>query len=111
MVFFLVFFGLWLASFVYWIIAIVEVARIPDQQFRAAGAEKTVWVLIVVLTQIIGALVWRFTKRRDVLAAAGRIPAPAPGWYPEPGSGALRWWDGVQWTDARHEPPPRHGSG
>lgn len=27
------------------------------------------------------------------------IPAqsPAPGWYPD-GSGATRWWDGVQWT-------------
>lgn len=22
---------------------------------------------------------------------------PAPGWYPD-GSGALRWWDGTQWT-------------
>jgi len=103
--FFLAFFGLWIAGFVYWIVALVEVVRIPDQQFRAAGTDKTVWVLVVVLTQIIGALIWRFAKRNDVLAAAGRIPAPPPGWYPEPGSGALRWWDGTRWTDARHSPP------
>jgi hypothetical protein len=103
--FFLLFFGLWIAAFVYWIVALVEVVRLPDQQFRAAGTDKTVWVLVVVLAQIIGALIWRFAKRNEVLAAAGRIPAPPPGWYPEPGSGALRWWDGSRWTDVRHQPP------
>ena len=103
---FLVFFGLWAAAFVYWIIALVEVVRIPEQQFRAVGAEKLVWVLIVVLAQIVGALIWRFAKRGEVLAAASRIPAPPPGWYPEPGTGILRWWDGMRWTDVRHEPPP-----
>jgi hypothetical protein len=103
---FLLFIGLWVAGLVYWIVAIVEVARIPDAQFRAAGAEKIVWLLVVILLQIIGALVWRFAKRDDVLAAVGRIPAPPPGWYPEAGTGALRWWDGMRWTDARHQPPP-----
>lgn len=24
-------------------------------------------------------------------------PAAAPGWYPEPGTGAQRWWDGQAW--------------
>ena len=103
--FFVLFFGLWVAALVYWIVALVEVVRLPDHQFQAAGSEKTVWVLIVVLTQIVGALIWRFAKRREVLAAAGRIPAPPAGWYPEPGTGALRWWDGSRWTDVRHMPP------
>lgn len=94
-------FGLSIAGFVYWIIAIVEVARIPDPQYRAAGTEKLTWVLVVVLAQIIGALVWYFSKRSDVLAAAGRVPTPPPGWYPDPGGGSLRWWDGYRWTDAR----------
>jgi uncharacterized protein DUF2510 len=104
--FILLFFGLWIAAMVYWIVALVEVVKIPEQQFRAVGGDKLVWVLIVVLAGIIGALIWRFAKRAEVLAAAGRIPAPPPGWYPEPGSGGLRWWDGTRWTDARHLPPP-----
>ena len=108
--FFLLFFALWVAGFVYWIVALVEVVRLPEQQYRAAGADKTVWILIVVLTQIVGALIWRFAKRGEVLAAAGRIPPPPPGWYPEPGAGALRWWDGTRWTEARHVPPPPSGS-
>jgi hypothetical protein len=102
---FLLFFALWAAALVYWIVALVEVVRIPEPQFRTAGTDKTMWILIVVLAGIVGALVWYFAKRDEVRAAAGRIPAPPPGWYPEPAGGGMRWWDGVQWTDARHIPP------
>ena len=32
--------------------------------------------------------------------------ASAAGWYPDPyGSGALRWWDGVRWSDQLASPP------
>jgi hypothetical protein len=103
---FLLFLALWVGGLVYWIVAIVEVARTPDHQFRAAGSEKTAWVLIVVLAGIVGALVWRFAKRKNVLTARYLIPSPPPGWYPEPGTGAFRWWDGIRWTEARHQPPP-----
>lgn len=35
-----------------------------------------------------------------------RIDAPAPGWYPDPESRTnLRWWDGLDWTDAHRAPP------
>jgi hypothetical protein len=104
--FFLVVFGASIAGMVYWVIALVEIARIPDQQFRAAGSDKTTWVLVVGLTQIVGALVWHFTVRANVVAAAGRIPAPPPGWYPSPDNGVFRWWDGGRWTEASHVPPP-----
>ena len=100
------FLGLWAAALVFWILAIVEVAKIPDWQFKAVGSEKIVWLLIVVLLGIIGALIWLLAKRSDVKAGAGRIPTPPPGWSPEPGVGSLRWWDGVRWSDARHFPPP-----
>ena len=102
----IVFLAIWVAAVVYWIVVIVEVAKIPDLQFRAAGSEKIVWLLIVILLGIIGSLVWRFAKRDDVLRHAGVVPPPPPGWYPEAGSGTLRWWDGVRWTDVRHFPPP-----
>jgi hypothetical protein len=102
----LLFFAIWVAAFVYWIVVIVEVSRIPDSQFRAIGSEKLVWLLIVILGGIIGSLVWRFAKRDEVRRSAGAIPPPPPGWYPEAGSGTLRWWDGLRWTEWRHYPPP-----
>lgn len=42
-----------------------------------------------------------------------RRPGPAPrppGWYVEPASGQLRWWDGVEWNDAA-APYQRSGGG
>ena len=104
-IFFLAVAALIAAAIVYWIIAVLEVARLPEPQFRAAGTEKLTWLLVVALTGIIGALVWRFAKRAEVLAAAGRLPPAPPGWYPEPGAGTLRWWDGGRWTDHRHAAP------
>jgi hypothetical protein len=97
---------LWVAALVYWIVVIVEVAKIPDMQFRAAGSEKIVWLLIVILGGIIGSFVWRFAKRDEVVRYGGAIPPPPPGWYPEGATGTLRWWDGFRWTDVRHFPPP-----
>ena len=98
--------ALWIAGFVYWIVALVEVARIPDHQFRAAGNDKTVWVLIVALVGFIGALIWLFAARSKVLEAAGWQPAMPPGWYPDSATGGWRWWDGQQWTNAYQAPPP-----
>ena len=35
-----------------------------------------------------------------------RSDAPPAGWYPDPLSRTrLRWWDGLDWTDARRAPP------
>jgi Protein of unknown function (DUF2510) len=87
------------------VITLIEVVRIPDHQYRAGGADKTVWVLVVGLAGWIGALVWRFTVRDTVLAAEGYIPPPPPGWYPDPGTGAWRWWNGQTWSGPPHTPP------
>jgi hypothetical protein len=102
---FFVIFAVWLGGIVYWIVALVEVAKIPDHQYRAAGTDKTVWILVVALTGVIGALIWLLAKRSDVRAAAGRLPAAPAGWYPQP-DGGLRWWDGAQWTQFSHLAPP-----
>jgi multisubunit Na+/H+ antiporter MnhF subunit len=103
---FLAFFGVWIAAFVYWIVTLVRVCKIPDHQYRIVGTEKITWVLVVALAGIIGALIWRFAKQDSVLAAAGLIPLPPPGWYPDMSTGGLRWWSGVSWSDAYHQPPP-----
>jgi Protein of unknown function (DUF2510)/Phospholipase_D-nuclease N-terminal len=102
----LLFLLLWAAASVYWIVAIIEVARTPDVQFRAVASDKVGWLLIVILTGIVGALIWLFAKRSAVLGAAGRAAPPPPGWYPEQAPGSYRWWDGVRWTEARHSAPP-----
>ncbi|CAN5469095.1 hypothetical protein BH10ACT4_BH10ACT4_10730 [soil metagenome] len=33
-------------------------------------------------------------------------PSVAPGWYPDPASGRLRYWDGAIWTENFHNPGP-----
>ena len=106
-------FALFVGSFVFWVVALAEVAGIPDQQFRAASTTKTLWILLVVLTGVAGPFIWRFGKRRDVRAVTA-VPALPSGWYldPEPGTRALRWWDGARWTSARHDlpsPPTQSG--
>lgn len=105
--FFLGFIALWVFTLVFWIVKIVEVAGIPDHQYKAAQTDKVAWVLIVVLAGIIGALIWQFAKRDEVLRMAGVLPPPPPGWYPEPGNDGLRWWDGTRWTEHRSAGPPR----
>jgi hypothetical protein len=94
-----------------WIWSIIDVTRTPDHAFRLANREKTNWVLVVALTQWIGALLWRFgSARTEVKAAAAANPfappdlGPPPGWYADPsGAPGWSWWDGRQWTGHRHD--------
>ena len=96
------FFAIWVAAFVYWIVVIVEVAKIPDVQFRAAGSEKIVWMLIVILGGIIGSLVWRFAKRDEVMRYRGTDPATAAGLV----SGRCHWDASlVGWLPVDGHPP------
>ena len=68
-------------------------------------ARKLAWVLVVVLAQWIGGLIWWFAKRPDVRAASVLPPTPA-GWYSDGTTTGLRWWDGTRWTEHRASTQP-----
>jgi hypothetical protein len=101
-------------GFALWIWAIVDVVRQPEHAYRMAGREKSNWVLVVVLVQLLGALIWVFSgARKEVRAAAAANPygppvfGPPPGWYPDPsGRPGKAWWDGRGWSGHRQDSPP-----
>jgi hypothetical protein len=54
--------GLLLAAFVFWIWALIDAVKVPDDSMYQAG-NKLVWVLIIVFTQFIGAVIYWFVGR------------------------------------------------
>jgi hypothetical protein len=77
----------------------------PDHLHRAVGANKTPWFFAVLLTGGIAGIFWWFKVRRKVLALV-REPPRTPGFYPVPGTGTWRWWDGSRWVGPAQGPPP-----
>lgn len=110
-----IWFVVFLGGTALWIWALVDVSRTPEHAFRLAGREKSNWILVVALAQIVGGLIWRFGSARkavkEVAAANSYGPpllGPPPGWYPDPsGAPGSMWWDGRQWTGHRQDGPPR----
>jgi Protein of unknown function (DUF2510) len=117
--------ALWLGVIAFWILAIVDIARRPEWQFRLAGQEKVLWLLLTIFVGVIAFVYW-FVIRKKVVAveqaaAAGMIApwqmAPGgwsagagsswvpPGWHPDPsGTHHLRYWDGLRWTEHVSDP-------
>jgi hypothetical protein len=78
---------------------VLSTARSLAGPFIAAVASAPVFLLGLVLL-IVGLTrprLGRAAQRRAVVfpAAAG---LPPPGWYPDPQTGRMRWWDGGRWT-------------
>ena len=109
-----------IGGLVFWIVALVDCARRPEAQFRAAGSEKVMWVLVVALAGWIGGLIYWLAQRRRLIeveaagpaaygpyggghgpygGAYGQYPAVPPGWYADPLGPGLRWRDGTRWTE------------
>ena len=61
------FFLLAVAGLVFWIWMIVDCASNEPSE----GNDKIVWILIIVLTQIIGALIYYFVRRPKRIAEFG----------------------------------------
>jgi hypothetical protein len=120
-------FGLIVGSLVMFVIALVDIIKRPEWQWRLAGQEKTLWLLLVILVNALAipSLIYWFNIRKKLIAVeqaalagqfgpghmtysgwepdlrASGYPAGVapPGWQPDPsGQHQLRWWDGSRWT-------------
>ncbi len=117
--------GFGLFTFVIWILSIIDIARRPDWQWRLAGKDRILWLVLVVLVNVVSLFYWWGTRRRlqeversaaagaygpGVMGQGGWEPAPVAwvppaatppaGWYPDPyGTAASRWWDGRGWSE------------
>jgi uncharacterized membrane protein len=72
------------AAFIVWIWAVVDVVKVPDDSMFKSGS-KLVWVLVIVLTGVVGAIIYLVVGR------------PSPGGRP---SGS------ASYADPNQPPPP-----
>jgi hypothetical protein len=117
------------------VVALVDIVRRPEWQWKLAGEEKIVWILLVCLVNVfaIVSLIYWFNIRNKLVAveraaAAGQFgpghigfggwepgpgqppfaPSSPPGWYPDPTKGhELRFFDGTGWTDHVRDDGPK----
>ena len=52
-VLFFIFFGVGIAAFVFFIVALVDMVKRPDWEWKLAGQEKVLWILLVVLVNFL----------------------------------------------------------
>jgi hypothetical protein len=82
-------FILGLAAFALWIWAIVDVVRVPDDSMFKAGS-KLVWVIVIVITGVIGAIIYLAVGRPAPGSQGGGLSRPAdPSQPPPPPPGAI----------------------
>lgn len=82
-------FILGLAAFAFWIWAIVDVVKVPDDSMFKAGS-KLVWVLVVVLAGVVGAIIYLVVGRPAPGSRGARLSPPAdPNQPPPPPPGAV----------------------
>ncbi len=123
-VLFFVYLAVILGSVAFMIVALVDIVRRPDWQWRLAHQEKILWLLLVILVNFLAipSLIYWFSIRKKLVAVdeqakAGAFgpghmgwtgwepgpgpPAPIPpGWHRDPrGQHQLRWWGGTAWSE------------
>lgn len=80
--------ALGLAAVVFWIWAIVDVVKVPDDSMFKAG-NKLIWVLVIVLAGVIGAIIYFVVGRPEPGAQAAGRASFDPNQPPPPPPGAL----------------------
>lgn len=92
--------------------SLVDMLGRPAHQWKAVGQDRTLWLLVILFVGLPGSIAYLAAIRpklvRAALAPMNAYPMLAtapPGWYPDPqGSGMMRWFDGMQWTQS-YAPP------
>ena len=60
----------WVALAALWVASLVDALRRPDSQWKAAGQNKTLFVVLIILTGWLGALLYAVIPRPALKAAA-----------------------------------------
>lgn len=77
-IFLIVFFLVSVIPFVLWVITLVDAVKTPDPVWEAAGQNKLLWVLLIILASCIGMILYWFIPR-PALKAAGGETGTTPG--------------------------------
>ena len=80
--------ALGLAALVFWIWAIVDVVKVPDDSTFKAG-NKLIWVLVIVFAGVIGAVIYLVVGRPEPGSQPMRPSPMDPNQPPPPPPGAL----------------------
>ncbi len=62
-----------LASLVLWVWALVDAVRRPTSEWDAAAQNQLLWVVVIVVTGAIGALIYLFVARPQLQRARERV--------------------------------------
>jgi len=71
---------LWIGGIALWIFALIDCIRVPDDSMYRSGT-KLIWIIVIVLTQVIGAIIYLVIGRPEPGArppAIGMPPPPPP---------------------------------
>lgn len=52
------FLGLGVAAFGWWLLLLIDLLQIPESDWEAAGQNKIVWLLVMVLLGFLGAIIY-----------------------------------------------------
>lgn len=64
------------AATVWWLVMLIEALRFPDAQWAAAGQNKVVQVVLMVVLGVVGTIIYALTARPDLR----RVGPPPPGY-------------------------------
>jgi hypothetical protein len=75
-------FGLfWIGGIALWIFALIDCIRVQDDSMYRSGT-KLIWIIVIVLTQVIGAIIYLVIGRPELgtrpPAAGMPLPPPPP---------------------------------